>query len=57
MCHLCQQTVCNMELEQVDYLKSDYKHRTMVSWVLCFGLFKSDLIYKTRMRRSTKWMN
>lgn len=57
MHHLCQHTVCDMEWEQVDYLKSDYKHRTMVNWALCIGLFKSDLIYKIRMRRLTKWMN
>ena len=35
----------DIEQEQVDHLKNDYKHRMAVNRTLCIGLLKSDLIY------------
>ena len=35
----------DIEQEQADHLKSDYKHRMAVNRTLCIGLLKSDLIY------------
>ena len=35
----------DVEQEQADHLKNDYKHRMMVNRTLCIGLLKSDLIY------------
>ena len=34
-----------IEPEQADHLKNDYKHRMTVNRSLCLGLLKSDLIY------------
>ena len=34
-----------IEQEQADHLKNDYKHRMAVNRTLCIGLLKSDLIY------------
>ena len=34
-----------IEQEQADHLKNDYKHRMTVNRSLCIGLLKSDLIY------------
>ena len=33
-----------IEQEQADHLKNDYKHRMAVNRTLCIGLLKSDLI-------------
>ena len=35
----------DIEQEQADHLKNDYKHRMAVNRTLCIGLLKSDLIY------------
>lgn len=35
----------DIEQEQEDHLKNDYKHRMAVNRTLCIGLLKSDLIY------------
>ena len=35
----------DIEQEQTDHLKNDYKHRMAVNRTLCIGLLKSDLIY------------
>ena len=35
----------DIEQEQVEHLKNDYKHRMAVNRTLCIGLLKSDLIY------------
>lgn len=35
----------DIEQEQADHLKKDYKHRMAVNRTLCIGLLKSDLIY------------
>jgi hypothetical protein len=35
----------DIEQEQADHLKGDYKHRMAVNRSLCIGLLKSDLIY------------
>ena len=35
----------DIEQEQADHLKNDYKHRMAVNRSLCIGLLKSDLIY------------
>ena len=35
----------DIEKEQSDHLKNDYKHRMAVNRSLCIGLLKSDLIY------------
>ena len=35
----------DIEQEQADRLKNDYKHRMAVNRTLCIGLLKSDLIY------------
>ena len=35
----------DIEQEQADHLKNDYKHRMSVNRTLCIGLLKSDLIY------------
>ena len=35
----------DIEQEQEDHLKNDYKHRMAVNRSLCIGLLKSDLIY------------
>ena len=35
----------DIEQEQADHLKKDYKHRMAVNRALCIGLLKSDLIY------------
>lgn len=35
----------DIEQEQSDHLKNDYKHRMAVNRTLCIGLLKSDLIY------------
>ncbi len=35
----------DVEQEQKDHLKNDYKHRMTVNRSLCIGLLKSDLIY------------
>jgi len=35
----------DIEQEQAQHLKNDYKHRVMVNRTLCIGLLKSDLIY------------
>jgi len=35
----------DIEQEQADHLKNDYKHRMVVNRSLCIGLLKSDLIY------------
>ena len=35
----------DIEHEQVDHLKNDFKHRMAVNRTLCIGLLKSDLIY------------
>lgn len=35
----------DIEQEQADHLKNDYKHRMTVNRTLCIGLLKSDLIY------------
>ena len=35
----------DIEQEQADHLKIDYKHRMSVNRTLCIGLLKSDLIY------------
>ena len=34
-----------IEQEQADHLKNDYKHRMAVNRTLCIGLLKNDLIY------------
>lgn len=35
----------DIEQEQAEHLKNDYKHRMTVNRTLCIGLLKSDLIY------------
>ena len=35
----------DIEQEQANHLKNDYKHRMSVNRTLCIGLLKSDLIY------------
>ena len=35
----------DIEQEQAEHLKNDYKHRMAVNRTLCIGLLKSDLIY------------
>jgi hypothetical protein len=35
----------DIEQEQADHLKNDYKHRMAVTRTLCIGLLKNDLIY------------
>ena len=35
----------DIEQEQADHFKNDYKHRMAVNRTLCIGLLKSDLIY------------
>ena len=35
----------DIEQEQADHLKNDYKHRMAVNRTLCIGLLKNDLIY------------
>jgi len=35
----------DIEQEQEDHLKNDYKHRMAINRSLCIGLLKSDLIY------------
>lgn len=35
----------DIEQEQINHLKNDYKHRMAVNRSLCIGLLKSDLIY------------
>lgn len=35
----------DIEQEQADHLRNDYKHRMAVNRTLCIGLLKSDLIY------------
>lgn len=35
----------DIEQEQADHLKNDYKHRMAVNRTLCIGFLKSDLIY------------
>lgn len=35
----------DIEQEQADHLKNDYRHRMAVNRTLCIGLLKSDLIY------------
>lgn len=35
----------DIEQEQADHLKNDYKHRMAVNRTVCIGLLKSDLIY------------
>lgn len=34
-----------IEQEQADHLKNDYKHRMALNRSVCIGLLKSDLIY------------
>ena len=35
----------DIEQEQAEHLKNDYKHRMTVNRTLCIGLLKSDMIY------------
>ena len=39
------QVARDIEQEQEDHLKNDYKHRMAINRSLCIGLLKSDLIY------------
>lgn len=43
--NIAEDIVCDIEQEQADHLKNDYKHRMTVNRTLCIGLLKSDLIY------------
>ena len=46
----------DIEHEQADHLRNDYKHRMAVNRALCIGLLKNDLIYilleKDRQRQT-----
>ena len=44
----------DIEQEQKDHLKNDYKHRMTVNRTVCIGLLKSDLIYILLEKDPTK---
>ena len=44
----------DIEQEQAEHLKNDYKHRMAVNRTLCIGLLKSDLIYILLEKDSNK---
>ena len=43
--NLAEDIARDIEQEQAEHLKNDYKHRMSVNRTLCIGLLKSDLIY------------
>lgn len=43
--NLAEDIARDIEQEQAEHLKNDYKHRMAVNRTLCIGLLKSDLIY------------
>ncbi len=45
MSNLAEDIICDVEEQQSDHLKKDYKHTTRINRNVSLGLFKNDLIY------------
>lgn len=45
VCNIAEDIARDVEQEQADRLKNDYKHRMAVNRNVCIGILKSDLIY------------